>query len=264
MGVQRVLIHGRDQVTNTPKPLAYNRGALDVFIQDQNTPIVNWILSRELATINLANHTTVDSRLITLQAGHGTSAGEIITMHDGGADYYQGIVINVNVNVITLDTPLDKVYRSDRTTITRGSANAAVDGSVTRAIFRILAPPKAILDLTQLIVYIVDDAAMDDTTLGGIASVTNGMVLRKKNVVYRNIGNAKRNGDFKVQGCSVLYAEKVGGGEFSMQAICKFRVDAGVTVRVDGTKNEEVELIIQDNLAAITSITAIVIGHIVE
>lgn len=264
MGLQRVLIHGKDQATNTPKPLAYNRGAMDVFVQDQNTRIVNWVLHQVLNNIVLAQHTTVNTNTMVLQAGHNLVNGNIVSLLQG-IKFFQGLVTNVNVNTITLDRPFDAQFRADRVYIaTRGNPNAAVDGSGTTVVFRSAPPQASQWDLTQLVVYFIDNAAMDDTTLGGIAAVTNGLVLRKKNDTYLNIGNIKKNGDFKAAGCEVVYAEKVGGGQFSAQAICKFRNDAGVTVRLDSAKNEEIELLVQDDIDAITSISATIIGHVVE
>lgn len=90
------------------------------------------------------------------------------------------------------------------------------------------------------------------------------IVLRQKNSIYNNIGNVKRNGDLKLFGCDVTYKEKTGGGEDTMSAICKFSNDAGVTIRLDGSLNEEIEVIVQDDLSSITSIYVSCIGHIVE
>lgn len=265
---QQVLIFGRDSASGLLEPFANNRGALDVFIQDQNSPIVNWVLHQDLNDIQLLQHTTIDSKTIEVSntPAHNIVVGNVISLLQDTI-FYQGFVVNVSGTTITLDSPLDSQFRIDRPNLVsiRGNTNAAVNGAATTAIFHATPPNNQKWDLTQLIVYIVDDVnGMDDTTLGGIAAVTNGLVLRKKNTVYDNIGNVKKNGDFKTVGCNIEYLIKVGGGETSMNAVCNFSNDAGITVRLDGSLGEEVELLGQDDLSDITSITAVVVGHVVE
>ena len=261
---QSVLIFGRDIETGKPMPISYNRGAFDVYLQDQNTELVNWLAHQDLNDIVLAEHASVDSKTIELQAGHNVVAGNLISLLQD-TKFYQGIVTNVAVNTITLDTPIDKQFRADRDYIaTRGTYNMAVDGSGTSQYFHIMPPPASLWDITQLGVFINDDASMDDTKLGGIAAITNGIVLRQKNSVYNNIGNVKRNGDLKLFGCNVTYTEKTGGGEDTMAATCEFSKDSGVTIRLDGSKSEEIEIIIQDDIDALTSLYVACIGHVVE
>lgn len=263
---QKNLIFGRENTTGELKPFNYNRGAMEVYIQDQNTPIINYLAFQDLNSVVLAANTVIDSRQIALQSGHGVLVGNIIQLRQAEKSY-QGIVTNVSGNTITFDSPLDKVFYTNQTyTAIRGSANLAVNGSVTRQIFNVRPAQNNKWDITQVIVYIVDDSAMDDTKIGGIAAVSNGIVMRKKNSTYDNIGNIKSNGDLKAVGCDVVYATKVGGGEYSMQGICQFggQGNAGVVIRIDGTTGEEIQFIVQDDLSAITKITAVVVGHVVE
>jgi hypothetical protein len=262
---QKNLIFGRDGSDGLAKPYKYNQGAMDVYIQDQTTQIVTSVLSQDLETLALAEPAIINSNNITIQAGHSVAAGDVISISQY-PNFYQGIVLNVAVNTITLDTPLDKAFTTGATII-RGNLNLNVNGNVTPVIFHSKPPGNQQWDITQLVVYIIDDAAMDDTTLGGLAGgVSKGIVLRKRNAVYDNIGNAKCHGDLKALGCDVVYATKVGGGEYSMQSICQFggQANAGVVIRVDGTRGEEVEVIVQDDLSAITRVNVVVVGHVVE
>ena len=262
---QKSLMCGRDPNDGLLKPYNYNRGAMDVYLQDQNTELVTWLLHKDLNNIVLASNANIDSKTITLQAGHNVVAGNIVSLLQSDK-FYQGIVTNVNVNIITLDTPIDKQFRSDREYIaTRGTANMAVNGSVTSQIFHITPPQNQSWDITQIGIFINDNDNMDDTKLGGIAAISNGIVIRKKNSTqYNNIGNVKANGDLKLFGCTIEYTPKTGGGEDTMSGVCQFSKDAGVTIRLDGTKGEEIQAIIQDNLTAITAIYVSTIGHVVE
>lgn len=265
MPQQNSIISGRKTDGSVRAIKTDDNGALDVYIQDQTTPIVNAILHRDLETLSLAANTVISSKDITVGAGHSTVAGNLITIRQN-TKFYQGLVTNVVLNTITLDTPLDKVFTTTAT-ITRGNPNMNVDGSGTSLYYYAKPPSDISWDITQLVLYIIDDAAMDDTTFGGIGGgITNGVVLRKHNTVYDNIGNAKKHGDLKAQGCNIVYATKVGGGEYSMQSVCEFggQGNAGVVVRLSGPLGEEIQAIVQDNLSAITQVTAVVIGHVVS
>ena len=237
--------------------------SVDVALQDQNSPIVNWILHNDLETLTLAANTIVDQNTITLQAGHSTVVGNIINLL-GNNSFYQGTVTNVAGNTITLDIPVDHVFLTTDH-ITRGNGNANVDGSGTRVLFHGHPPPGQLWDITYFSIVMLDDAAMDDSKFGSLAALTNGLCLRKKNNVYDNIGVAKNNLDFKAQGCNVTYWEKSGGGEYSIQAVCRFagQQNAGVTVRLDGDTDEEIEMIVQDDLRNLTQISSVVVGHVV-
>ena len=263
---QQVLIFGRNHLTGELVPFSNNRGALDVFVQDQNTELVNWLMHQDLNDIVLLEHATINSRTIEVQnvPAHNIVVGNVISLLQD-TKFYQGIVTNVSGATITLDTPIDKQFRSDRDYYAaRGTINLAVNGSVTPQSFHVKPPSNSTWDIKQLGIFINDDNKMDDTTFGGISAVTNGIVLREKNSIYNNLGNIKRNGDLKLFGCDVNYKEKVAGGEDTMQGTCKFSNDAGVTVRLAGAHNEEIEAIVQDNLTAISSIYVNVVGHVVE
>lgn len=265
MTQQNVVISARKSDGSIRAIKTDSNGALDVFIQDQTTPIVNAVLYHALETVTLAANTVVDSKTITVNAGHSIGVGNIISMRQN-TSFYQGFVTNVAGNTITLDTPLDKIFTTTAI-VTRGNANMNANGSVAPVSYHVIPPSGSSWDITQLVLYIIDDAAMDDTTLGGIGGgVTNGIVLRKHNAVYDNIGNAKKHGDLKAQGCNVVYAIKVGGGEYSMQSVCEFggQGNTGVVVRLNGAIGEEIQAIVQDDLSSITQVTAVVIGHVVE
>lgn len=217
---QNNLIFGRDKNTGKLYPYNYNDGSMDVYIQDQNTELVNFVLHQDQNDVVLAEHATINSNTIELQAGHNFVVGNTITLLQD-TQFYQGTVTNVAVNTITLDTPIDKQFRTDRDyTATRGITNMNVDGSSTSQIFHIFPPVNQSWDITQLGIFLNDNVSMDDTKFGGIAALTNGIVLRQKNHVYNNVGNIKRNGDLKIAGCVVVYKEKVGGGQDSMSAVC--------------------------------------------
>ena len=106
---------------------------------------------------------------------------------------------------------------------------------------------------------------MDSGKFGGIAAITKGIVIRRKNSVYFNTINAKTNGELDLKGFVVKYDPKAPSGVYGMTATKTYNSQqgAGCAILVDGDKNEELQIIIQDNLTGLTSFRAIAIGHFV-
>jgi hypothetical protein len=236
--------------------------SVDVFIQDQNSPIVNVLMHQDLSTITLAANTVVNSRNIVLQAGHGVSPGELIYLRQA-SNFCQAIVTSVAVNTITLDTPVGCIFTPLAIAV-RANADLSVNGSVAPVTFH-LQPPPAVpaWDIMRLSLTITDNVAMDDGTFGGLAALTNGALLRKKNSdgTYTNIGNAKTNGQLRLFCESGEYATRAPAGEFGFSVKCVFQPSAGVVVRLDPSLNEELEILVQDDLTALLSMTAVAQGH---
>lgn len=259
-----VLVCGRDAVTSQAKPFGWNRGALDVYLQDQTTPIVNYRLHQDIRHVALSSAVAINATTIELLAGHGAVVGNLLTvLYNNG--FYQGFIVNVAGNTITLDIPFPRAFPVSATCIL-GRFNANVNGSVTTQVFHAKPPSGSVWDIVKMCVQLVDDAAMDYTKFAGIAALTNGCVLRKRDGNYDNIGNVKRNGDFSLFGCYNEIVEKTGGGEYAFNSICQFggQSNAGVTIRLDGSQGDEIELLIQDDLTAISNVYVVLIGHEVE
>ena len=259
-----VLIMGRDETDNQPKPIRYNRGAIDVYLQDQTTPIVLYRVHQLLENVTLAAPTAVGGLTVTLQAGHSAAPGQLLTLYSGSR-FYQAIVLNVVVNTLTLDTPLDYAYPVT-SNAELGNLDASVNGSVDTVVFHAHPAPGVRWDITQIGVQMIDDAAMDYTKFAGIAALANGCVMRVRNGVYRNIANIKRNGDFRLAACDVELLTKSGGGEYAVNAVCQFggQGNAGVVIRLDGSAGDEIEILIQDDLTGISAFYIALIGHVVE
>jgi len=239
--------------------------SVDVFIQDQTSSIINYRMHQDLEAVTLTTATAIDDSTVTLQAGHSAAAGQMLTLLSG-TRFYQGIITNVAVDTLTLDTPLDYAFPITADAVL-GNVDASVNGSAATPIVFHARPPAGVKwDIVQLIVQMIDDAAIDYTKFAGIAALTNGCVLRKIDGTYKNIGNVKRNGDFRLFGCDAEILTKVGGGEFAFDAVCQFggQENAGVVIRLDGSTGDEIELLIRDDLTAISAIYVVIIGHIVE
>lgn len=236
--------------------------SIDVFIQDQNSPIVNVLMHQDLGSVTLASSTVINSRTIELEAGHGASATEQIYLLEDD-QFYQGVITNVAVNTLTMDILMDKVFTTAAVGV-RANPDMSVDGSSTPITFHIKPPPDVpAWDITQVSISIVDNQDMDDTTFGALAALTNGVLLRKNlgNGTYTNIGSAKTNGELRLFCEADEYAARAGAGQYGFSVKCVFQPSVGVVVRLDPELNEELEIVVQDDLIGLLSLAAVAQGH---
>lgn len=229
---------------------------LGVFVQDQTTPVLTAPFVKERAAVTLAADTVIDSRTITLTAGHGAVAGEVIELADtASGQFMQSDIVSVSVNMITLDQPVNRVYTVAGSTIVRSTKDMIVNGSVTPQVFSVLPLPSQSGDMVRIIVEIRGKAggSMDFTTFGTEAPLVNGCVVRVKNAdgTFRNLFNFKSNSDFFEQGFSHAFLDPKQGNSiagFTSRVTWGGQSNHGVVIRLDGSLGEELQIVIQDNL----------------
>tara|TARA_R110002051_G_scaffold324424_2_gene421621 strand:+ start:21036 stop:21866 length:831 start_codon:yes stop_codon:yes gene_type:complete len=233
-----------------------NRGetGVSVFVQDQTLPILTVPFLQTRAPITLAADTVVNSNNITLVAGHGVLVGEVIELADTlTMEFMQADVIEVNVNVIKLDQPVNKIYTIANTTALRSTKDMIVNGSITQQIFSVLPLPSQSGDMVRVILELRGTDDMDFTTFGSDPELINGCVIRINNGdgTYRNLFNFKSNSDFFEQGFDHAFMLPKQGGAtkgFASRVTWGGQSKHGVVIRVDGALGEAIELVIQDDL----------------
>lgn len=198
--------------------------------------------------------------------------GQFVCLREG-QHYYQGEILSVVADggdnyTLGLDSPLDYAF-----TVLGGcsltSADLNVNGSVAPVIFYISPEellPGTVWDIHGVVAHIVDDATMDDTLFGGIASLTKGVVFRGVNGITKNFGNFKNNGDFGDYGFNPSYVDKAGGGQYAFRANLRIVDQYGTSLAMVSAEKAEdsdrLQVIIQDNLTAISFFHISIQGHI--
>jgi hypothetical protein len=234
-------------------------GAIRAQIQDNSSdPIIIKLLRFKTSTAFVSG--VIGSRTVVLAAGHGAVAGDTLQISQFSKTFQAGILV-VATNTLTLDTPLDFDFNSEATT-TICTSNMAVNGSVTPVAFCAKPPPGARWDLYGISTVIVDGTSMDDGTFGGIAALTNGIVIRKLDGTSRVFANLKSNGEMALFFEAFIYADRAPSGVYSVRGRSNIVRTNGVAVRI--ASNEEFQIVIQDDLTGLTSFSAIIAGHIVE
>jgi hypothetical protein len=243
-----------------------SNGGIPVNVQDQTTQPVDAYFARALSNFTLSADTGASGEttfvyVFNATAGHGIIAGDEIGLFDDPANrFFFATVVNVAVNVITVDRPIDHNFTA---AITQGriiTTEMAVNGSVTPVIYTVNAGAIPI-DITRTIIQMLDATAMDDGTFGGLPALTRGLVFRHYNGWQKTVFCFKTNGEIRQFCYDVSYADKAPAGQYGLGARITFggADKHGVVLRVQD--NDVLQWVVQDDLTGLVSLKIAAEGH---
>jgi hypothetical protein len=233
---------------------------------ESDNEIVNGRLTQAVGgPQTLASDAVIDSYAVTMTGGHTFIAGDDIVIVENDR-FYQGSVLSVATNVLTLDTPIDYAFPSSTSLVFEVISNMNVDGSSTRQVFRIGTTGSVTknIHLRGLRLYITDGVAMDDGKFGGISALTRGVVIQIVKADGRrfNVVNAKTNEDFGLAFDHKGYTDKASGGEYSVEFTWSAYAECGTIINI--TPGDAIEITIQDDLTTLTSFKALAFGQLMD
>jgi len=239
-------------------------GNLAVILQNQHTEVVDYRMQIDQDTFTLDANTSIGDTEIDVVLGHGATADDLIYLIEDGR-YFEALVLVANATSLELDSPLDYAFTTSAD-CTRGIYHLNVDGSGATIIAHTSVPPGVQWDVVRVMFTILDNTPMDDSLFGGIAALDKGILLRVKNSIYKNIFNCKTNGCFADQMYDVSYAPKAPAGFYGLRARRTFagQEKNGITLRLVGDDEDELQLLIQDDLTGLTDFRMVVQGHVVS
>ena len=242
-------------------------GALDVALQDQSTDVLDYYMRRDINALAFDVTQTLGSYDITVTTDPGVTVGNIIRVQEEDR-LFQGQILSVSGTTFTLDTQLDYPFTT-AASIAESSCDMNVDGSVTPVSFTLGPDFNYKWDVVRIMFSMTHGGAGDDGKFGDLSALTRGLVLRKRDGIYHTIFNAKTNGDLRLRAYDLTYSDRAGGGPGNAYGTSFRRTFGGpskngVVVRLDGSLNEVLEILVQDDLTGLGSFKAILQGHIVE
>jgi hypothetical protein len=89
---------------------------------------------------------------------------------------------------------------------------------------------------------------MYSSTFGGAPSLTEGLLLRKKDGTYYNDFFVYNNGGFQDRAFTVNYGGKVPSGTYSVQLKKNWKEVNGAMIQLDGKLGDYLELVVNDDL----------------
>lgn len=222
-----------------------------VIIEQGHYSIFNHYFNLETAVeTTTSSQTLADSKTINVVDATGFVIGDKVDIHEAGVHVHTyREIVNIAGTTITLNAAIDKDLPIG-SLIEQTNFNMAVDGSATRKIYTMKPGLNEVVNITRLLIQIVDGKAADDSKFAGEATLVNGVHIRKNinNTKYETVAIWKSNKDLKEDMYDVVYSNKAGGGNFGVSGRWTI-TKAGAVINLDATKNEWLECIIQDNLS---------------
>lgn len=227
-----------------------------VSIEDQRSRMLDLDFIRALGAPNsLGVATVIDNRNVTLADATGFSDKDVIGIFsgDGEGEFFFARQIGAPAgNVLTLDTPLDRVFPVGGNVIRATDNLASAAGSAAAPLVYQIGPVGAgtevIVDTTRICGYIQDGTTMDDAMFGSIAGgLTYGIVLRHNNNEINTIWNAKTNGRLALLCASDLnYTDRAPSGSHGARLRNTFAGQEKHGVVVHLLPGDTLEILVQD------------------
>ena len=242
----------------------------DVALQDQTTlPLIAYF--NKIGTSTTINGATaVDDYFIKVTDTTGVGDHDYVFVFDPVSNrLYQGDVLSVSNDTLTMDTPLDFAF-PDGAFLDFTTRHMNVDASSSSQTFGLRGispqPIGETFDVTRLIFVMITTTSPEATDFGDIANgLTNGLVFRKRDGTYNNYFNVKDNMEL----ASLMYDLTIhdGAQPFNVNAIVGRMTFAGqnkigVVLRVP--PGVDVEFILSDNYSTLLDFYVLAEGHIVE
>ncbi|MEE8598550.1 MAG: hypothetical protein V3S69_03405 [Dehalococcoidales bacterium] len=260
-----MVVQVKDPIHSVIETSARGGKSLAVTLQDQTTEMLDLpFLEAKVSGLTLGADTVIDTRNVTLAGGHGltsaNSAGHIIELaHLADGHFYQGEILSIAGDVVTLAPPMNDTYTVATTVVGTGNPNmaadaatgVAIDGSSTPVVFTIKPIPGQAGDIVRVVMAATSSNDMDLTTFGGAPELVVGATLRVKrtNGTYRNLFTYKSNFDIAIHGFDTnTFLPKGGNTTKGFLARVTFGGQSkhGVVVRLDGILDEELQIVISE------------------
>jgi len=222
---------------------------------------VDLYLYKTAATPTITSDASIGDLTLTVDAVTGVVVGHAITLFEGDR-IHQNIVTVASGTTITLAAPLDYAYTT-ATTVETGAWNMAVDGSSTTQVYSIHAQPLANLMVHQINCSILDSTAMDDGKFGGIAALTNGIIMKYDDSIKKHLAVIVNNLGFWEIGFDAEYSDKAPAGQYGFKARRDLDRVSGTVLELTGSDSAEFQIHVQDDLTDLDLMACTINGHIV-
>ncbi len=244
---------------------------LDVVNSNPSTPVIIVPFSKTTNSTMLVILAVKGSYTFTVASATGIVPGSyLVLFHPDSIRFSQFYCVSVVDETVTVDSPIDFEYPVG-TYLDIGTTELSVNGSVTPQVFglRGLGTPQGIaisVNITRLIFTCLASSTIDLSLFGNIAALTRGLLVRKRATSNWNILNVKSNQQLTgvMFDYDVYVADNPSHGVDGFTGRLTFGGHSKMGVVQQLAIGEDLEVIIQDNLSAITSLTVMAEGHIVD
>ena len=200
---------------------------------------------------------------ITVVDGSVFAADDYVQISNGTIELTFAKIISIAVNVLTLDRRIDNVHPIG-TDVEVVTFEMAVLGTLASPVEFIIKPEgTSIVHVLRVTVSMVHALQGDMSKFGGIAALTNGVLIRQRNNgVYKTLTSWKDNDQIGDDaGTDIVFTTRSGGlgsyGTAARWSFYRFEVE----VRLDATTSDQIEVYVQDDLTGLAHFSIKAQGH---
>jgi hypothetical protein len=234
-------------------------------IQNTISPLFQYTVIQELKNdIILTTPININDTIINISSGHGFVIGDMFCVWENNG-FEQAEIVNVVGDTITIEIPTSSPF-SLNAKIIRGNPNLNLDGSINPIdiyfkMYNAIVP----IDITAAIIQMQHGPNVpDDGKFAGIPALTNGLYFRQVNGHNINLGNYRKNIDFKLRGFSVNYTDKAPAGGNATEIIIDIPRFFGQVIRINPRDGDHILGKIRDNLSSLDYFRMSLVGSFTE
>jgi len=259
---------GTTLLDNDGESIETFRKTLSVNIAEvHNIPINEYFYRETGVETTISNAIVAGDTSITISNATGFTVGDELLISNTIREKTYPTITNIVGTVFTLDRPLNNNFAIG-SKVELISTDLSAVGSLSSPIsFKLIPEPEQIWYLVRFLIGIVHSGAADDSKFGDIAALTNGCILRAYDATndrYGTFTNWKNNNDMKMDMYNIDYTDKSGGGKYGTNGRGSIKTGTGATPKINGNNGDFMELLIQDDLSALTSFRLKGQGHFEE
>lgn len=230
--------------------------ALNVHSADVHSRVVNTPLHSSLGTSTVLNGSVLAGvTQIEVENATDFSVGRHLLLFEGNnLQQNDPLILNVAGTTITFDTPLDfDMTPAGTVRVVDMNMAVAVGSLASPVIFEEGPHGDETWHIERINFSITHKTAASDVKFGGLAALTNGVVLRgiQKGVI-RTLANWKSNSDMIADMFDVEYTDRAGPTAFGTRGRWSVRARAGAVIRLSAADGDLIQLLIQDDMTAST------------
>jgi len=248
-------------------PVGSLNGAIDVHDADVHDQVVNEYFHRHTGVSDtIAIESAKQDTIINVTNGGLFSVDDELQLSNGLEGTTFPKITAITINALTLDRPLDHAYVVGAT-VEVVTTNMAVLGSLASPIsFKTEPNSDELWHVIRFLFTMTHTSAGDLGLFGNQTSLTNGVVLRIYKAEFDQYGTFtlfKSNSDIKDNMYDVDFdTRSSGGGTYGTTGRGSIKIGTGAVPKVDGSKGDFVEMLIQDDLTGLLSYRQKIQGHI--
>lgn len=244
--------------------LVTEQDSFPVHIAGINNAIVNELFHHHTAVNStLASVSAIGATSIILADATGFVVGDIIQINNGVIETTFPQITIITTNTLTLDRPLDFSYGiGDIVEVVHADLTTDLGSLATPTSHKLQPEENVIWHIERIIISMTHSSAATDDKFGNLAPLANGIVLRAFiNGRFGTFTVWKTNRDIRLDMYDVEYTDKAGSSLFGTHARGSFN-RIGVTIRLDGSKGDYLEALVQDDIRTMNSLFINGQGHI--